>query len=445
MKEFNNLPGDSALIFAPHNDDEILGTGGAIQRYVESGREVHVAIITNGDGQIRRPRRLPLFKPDFVKLGYRRQSESREALEYLGVPSERTYFLGYPDRGLNELWTEHWGRDNLYFSPFTKTDKSPYESGYSPGAPYCGVSALADVKRLIREVSPDVIFTPHPNDRHQDHWGTNGFAVYALEELKNEDKQRFGNVKTLNYLVHGLNYPSPRGEYLMASLTRPGALAPLDTDWILFPLGFNERLRKLRAIGKYRSQTQIMRKYLVSFARANELFGVVPELDLSLTSDADNPFRLSLDAIIEEEKEDRFLSYLDPKGKSRLASLKRYPDLKSVSLRKNNGNLDVLIEFFNVCGLSNEIKVIIKTVVDEDREDRPTPSYTFLSKGDDLYLNGRVVSGAGTYRDSRDKKSYLLSIPLTELKEPKKLLFSITLGRNGITFARSASRVVGLR
>ncbi|MBS3812254.1 PIG-L family deacetylase [Candidatus Bipolaricaulota bacterium] len=444
MIEIENLPGNRVLVFAPHNDDEILGTAGAIQRYGEFGGQAHVAIMTNGDAQIRRPRRLPFFSPNFVNLGYRRQSESRKALGYLGLPPERVHLLGYPDRGLDELWTDYWGYDNLYRSPYTKADHSPYKDNYNPKAAYCGLSVLNDTKEVIREVNPDVIFLPHPNDRHQDHWATNGFATLALLELQNEGYGWFRGVKLMSYLVHGVHFPYPRGEFLLASLTRPKTLEGLDTEWFLFPLSFTERVRKLRAIGKYRSQTQLMRKYLVSFARANELFGVVPELDLSTVPELENPFRLSMDVVLEEERETSFLSYLDPKSKSRLATLKRYPDLRSVSLGRNNGNLEVLIQFYNVCGRNNEIKIIIKSVNRTGEAKDASRSNTFVSKTDNLYVNGVQVDKSSPYRYKRDRKSYSLSVPIEELRCPQKIILSITLGRNGVTFARSANRVIKL-
>jgi LmbE family N-acetylglucosaminyl deacetylase len=35
---------------APHPDDEVLGPGGFIRKAVEQGKEVHVVLVTTGDG-----------------------------------------------------------------------------------------------------------------------------------------------------------------------------------------------------------------------------------------------------------------------------------------------------------------------------------------------------------------------------------------------------------
>ncbi|MFB6214426.1 MAG: PIG-L deacetylase family protein, partial [Candidatus Bipolaricaulia bacterium] len=270
--------GERVLIFAPHNDDEVLAAGGLIQRYVESDTQVKVAVITNGDGQIRRPPFLPFFRADFVKLGYKRQNETLDAMEYLGLGEDDVEFFGYPDRGLSHMWTNHWDLNEPYYSKYTKTDHSPYDNSYTGEAPYCGSAVAKDVRRLLLEYKPDVIYLPHPNDSHPDHWATNGFVLYGLEQLKNEGYKNFTDVTMLSYLVHSVRFPWPRGKYLESSLSEPEHLEGLDTEWVEVKLDMKERLRKFRAIGKYRTQTQLMRKYLISFARANELFGIVPSL-----------------------------------------------------------------------------------------------------------------------------------------------------------------------
>ena len=37
------------LIVAPHPDDEVLSSGGLIQKAVKSGKSVHIIYLTNGD------------------------------------------------------------------------------------------------------------------------------------------------------------------------------------------------------------------------------------------------------------------------------------------------------------------------------------------------------------------------------------------------------------
>ena len=37
------------LVFAPHNDDEVLGVGATIAKYAKNGHEVTVCEVTSGD------------------------------------------------------------------------------------------------------------------------------------------------------------------------------------------------------------------------------------------------------------------------------------------------------------------------------------------------------------------------------------------------------------
>lgn len=445
MNEHDLIEGDRVLVFAPHNDDEILAAGGLIQRYVESDTSVKIAVMTNGDGQIRRPPFLPFLKADFVKLGYKRQNETLAAMEYLGLGEEDVEFFGYPDRGLSHMWTNHWGRNQLYYSKYTKTDHSPYDNSYTEEAPYCGSAVAEDVKRLLLEYKPDVIYLPHPNDTHPDHWATNGLVLYGLEKLKNEGYDEFKNTTLLSYLVHSVKFPWPRGRFLEASLKEPSDLKELDTDWIEVPLDFRERLHKFRAIGKYRTQNQLMRKYLISFARANELFGIVPSLTLNNSAEYEGTPNLSGDFILNEEQDESLLSYLNPKRRSRIATLKRYPDIKSVSLIKNNDYLKLTIDFFNRYRPGNEIEITLKPFNSRPNGNSSGASYSFRFLRKKLFRDNSEIGKDSGYDFESGVKSYRLSIPLEEIDNPEKLILSITMARKGVPFARSANRLVKLR
>ncbi|MBS3788004.1 PIG-L family deacetylase [Candidatus Bipolaricaulota bacterium] len=444
-KQDNPTRGERVLIFAPHNDDEILAVGGLIQRYVESGTPVKIAVMTNGDGQIRRPPFLPFFRADFVKLGYKRQNETLDALEYMGLGEEDVEFFGYPDRGLSHMWTNHWGRNELYYSKYTKTDHSPYHNSYTEETPYCGSAAAGDVRRLLLEYEPDVVFLPHPNDSHPDHWATNGFVLYGLEQLKNEGYEKFETVTMLSYLVHSVKFPWPRGKFLEASLTEPSDLKRLDTNWVNVPLDFRERLHKLRAIGKYRTQTQLMRKYLISFARANELFGIVPSLSLNNSVEYEATPNLSQDFILNEEEDEPFLSYLNPKRRSRIATLRRYPDIKSVSLKRNADTLKLSIDFFNKYRSGNAIQATLKpfTRIGNGKGVGGSHAFRFLKRK--LYYKERRIERGNGYDFESGNKSYRLSIPMEKINNPSKLILSITLSRKGVPFARSANRLINIR
>jgi LmbE family N-acetylglucosaminyl deacetylase len=71
------------LVIAPHADDEILGVGGTIARYIAQGDQVYVCITAKG------------FKPFFSKelVGIVKK-EALEAHRFLGI--KKTFFLNFP-------------------------------------------------------------------------------------------------------------------------------------------------------------------------------------------------------------------------------------------------------------------------------------------------------------------------------------------------------------
>jgi LmbE family N-acetylglucosaminyl deacetylase len=72
----------SALVFAPHPDDETIGCGATIARKTEAGTRVDVVIVADGGSSIRR-------------------AECVEACRRLGVRADRVAFLGFTDGGLS--------------------------------------------------------------------------------------------------------------------------------------------------------------------------------------------------------------------------------------------------------------------------------------------------------------------------------------------------------
>lgn len=273
----------TVVVFAPHCDDEILGAGGLMRQLAESGAQVWVVLMTNGDGfryaATLDNRSFRIRPKDYIDFGYKRQQETSAALGILGIARHRMVTLGYPDRGLEAMWVSNW--DRPYTSPWTKDSISPYVNSFTANAPYTGSQLLSDLKTLLRDIDPDAIYMPHPNDQHSDHWATSVFVTEALYELGWLRERNVGL-----YLIHRGDWPVPQGLHESTDLAPPAKLADMDTRWREFPLSTETVRLKGQAVGEFRSQTAAVRRFLRSFVRRNELFGTRnPEAWIAKSSD----------------------------------------------------------------------------------------------------------------------------------------------------------------
>ncbi len=80
----------SALVFAPHPDDETLGCGGTIVRKKRAGAVVKIVVMT--DGSASHPGQI-----DPQELQRLRADEMIVAAQTLGVPQQDVIFLDFPD------------------------------------------------------------------------------------------------------------------------------------------------------------------------------------------------------------------------------------------------------------------------------------------------------------------------------------------------------------
>jgi LmbE family N-acetylglucosaminyl deacetylase len=408
------------LVIAPHNDDEVLGAAGAIQRHLQQGDRVAVVLLTNGDGQYRSPFQ---SRAQAIQFGYRRQEETRQALRLLGVVEENIYFLGYPDRGLAQLWNHHWDCQHLYTSSQTGANRSPYANSFTPQAPHCGMSLVRDLQAVLERERPATIYLPHPNDTHPDHWSAHAFTLYAVEQLRREHPagKDYQQIRLFTYLVHYGRWPMPRGLFWSAELKLPSALAKLDTRWRSLPLSAEEVERKYQAILHYRSQVQYMLLYLASFARRNELFGEIPLLQLH---DLDSS-----------------LSYPDPKQSGFLGGLRGYNDIKAVHLTSTaDEHLVIEVELFEDLRPTNDVFLNLKTLAAH----ATTPSnWRFLRSDGVLYVNGERLWDP-EIRHTVRRNVFWLSLSLERLGKPQAFLIGVELVRRGITFSKAAYRLVEL-
>lgn len=121
------------LVFAPHNDDEVLGVGGTIARYVSEGHEVYVCEVTKSISEER--------------LKFIRQ-EAREAHKILGV--KETFFLDFPVVRLKE-------------TPLVELNE--------------------ELSRIVTKVKPDIAYIPHKGDIHMDHYMVSHSAMVAMRPI----------------------------------------------------------------------------------------------------------------------------------------------------------------------------------------------------------------------------------------------------------------------
>jgi LmbE family N-acetylglucosaminyl deacetylase len=257
----------SLLVVAPHPDDETLCCAGVIQRVAQAGGRIAIVWITSGDASeldlLMIERRVWPAAGALRELGARRMAEARRASARLGVPAAGQLFLGYPDRGVLRLLTDH--RDAPYTSSFTGTAAVPYPAALYPGHPYTGASLARDFAAVLARVQPTLILAPSPRDEHPDH--------RAAGLLMRQTDTHGAQVRY--WIVHGgEGWPSPRE--LMPGV--PLSAAPRSQGLALaaFELTPAEEDRMLEALRAYDTQLRTIAPFLLSFVRSTELFSAVP-------------------------------------------------------------------------------------------------------------------------------------------------------------------------
>ena len=264
-------PSDRLMVLAPHEDDEILAAGGLIQRAVAAGAAVRVAYLTYGDHNLLafvmyRGRPWLHYRVS-REMGELRRLESVEAMSMLGVGPERLLFLGYPDHCILPIWRRHWSRVPAYYTPVTHARKVPYASALAHGHPHRAESMLADVERAVGDFRPTHVAVSHPCDGHPDHRALYQILEAALMRLAD----RLERPRVLCYVIHLSSWPLPARHPSGRPSPRPAGWDPRAPHWTC-PLSEEERTRKEGAILCFRSQLRMKRRWLLAFARGEELF-----------------------------------------------------------------------------------------------------------------------------------------------------------------------------
>ncbi len=264
------------MIFAPHPDDEALACAGIISRALLRGDEVRVVLVTCGDAYTSAKNKLESEYSyrafdrdgdgdfDMLDYGIVRHGETISAMKSLGLDESDVVFLGYPDAGIDDLWRDI----GIYTSPHTGASEVPesYDFARSVGNPYTRESILSDVKGVIREFRPTLLYSPRDTDHHQDHWATGRFVTQALTELR-EFRTWTAHY---GYLVHWeaneQGWPQDSEDY-----ARPSGHAPWDLQIPLTESSITAA-GKESVINLYFSQCIASGDYLRRFSKTSEVF-----------------------------------------------------------------------------------------------------------------------------------------------------------------------------
>lgn len=136
---------NSAMIFAPHQDDETFGCGGLIALKGQQAAQVNVVFLSDGAATVTQD-------ADVATLIQIRQQEALTALSILGVQADHVHFLSYPDGHLSNL------------------NEQQYQA------------AIADLLEMLERYRPKEVYLPHAKDHHPDHEATFRIVKAALAQ-----------------------------------------------------------------------------------------------------------------------------------------------------------------------------------------------------------------------------------------------------------------------
>ena len=312
-------PSDRILILAPHPDDEAIATAGVLQEALKRHVAVKIVYLTNGDNNelafMVYKKRPILSRTGLLRMGELRRQESIRAMKALGLREDQLVFLGYPDFGTFNIFTRYWGERKAYKSLLTRVTSVPYPDSLSPEAPYKGESILGDLEKVLGDFKPTKIFVSHPADTNGDHR-----ALYLFLQVAMWDLEKFlPKVETFPYLVHVTGWPKPRGFHPEDRLEIPGKFSSRGSFWFTLDLSPAAVDKKKETIGYYKTQIEYNPKYLVTFARSNELFGRFREVRLK------DPGNQSIDwtRLEVDEQIDSYLS-AEEEGKAKVINSLTY-------------------------------------------------------------------------------------------------------------------------
>jgi len=160
------------LLVHAHPDDETIGTGATMAKYVAEGRHVTLVTCTAGEmGEILVPELEHLAADKDDRLGEHRRGEIANAMKVLGVTDHRWLggFGTYRDSGMQ------WHEQGYAIPADTIHDNAFWHADLTEAADH--------LVAIIREVRPQVLVTydQFGNYGHPDHIQAHRVAMYAAQ------------------------------------------------------------------------------------------------------------------------------------------------------------------------------------------------------------------------------------------------------------------------
>ena len=133
----------SAIVFAPHQDDETLGCGGTLLLKQKAGAEIRIVFMT--DGRTSHSQFMP--ENELIQI---REQEALAAGSKLGIGKEMITFLRFRDGELHNFHDQ----------------------------------AAQKVLAILQEHQPEQVFIPYRGDNQPDHLATNQIVRSVLQSAK---------------------------------------------------------------------------------------------------------------------------------------------------------------------------------------------------------------------------------------------------------------------
>jgi LmbE family N-acetylglucosaminyl deacetylase len=142
----NKPIGSRVLVLAPHPDDDIIGCGGVLLKHSKAGDKITVVYLTQSQRYCER------------------SHEARRALRIIGISN--SFFLNYEE-------------GTLHLTP----------------------SIVSKIRKLLNELTPDIVYLPFFFERSFDHRETNRIFIEAANHIEEP-------IKCYAYEVWGKLYPN---------------------------------------------------------------------------------------------------------------------------------------------------------------------------------------------------------------------------------------------